>query len=78
MLRSSAAVAAGLQTGDVLRSLDGNPLYSVRDLTSRVREGSPDQTYALSIERGGEAFEVWVPGGPLGVRVNGSSVAPNN
>lgn len=77
VLRSSAAERAGLQPGDVLRSLDGKPLFGVRDLTAQVRAGGPDQTYALSFERDGQTSEVWVPGGPLGVRVNGRSVAPD-
>ncbi len=78
VLRSSAAVSAGVQSGDFLRSLDGNPLYNARDLTSRLRESSSDETYALAIERNGRTFEVWVPGGPLGVRVTSATVLPSD
>jgi len=77
VLRSSTAVGAGVEPGDYLRSLDGQPLYSVRDLTARIRDGSPEQTYALTIERNGETIDVWVPGGPLGVRVTGAVVDPD-
>jgi len=76
VLRESSAEVAGLEQGDFLRSLDGEPLYSVRDLTERVRQGAPDQTYALVVERNGETIETWVPGGPLGVRVSGELVEP--
>ncbi len=76
VLRSSTAIGAGVEPGDYLRSLDGQPLYSTRDLTTRIRAGSPEQTYALTIERNGETIDVWVPGGPLGVRVSGAAVEP--
>lgn len=78
VLRESTAQGAGVQNGDLLRSLGGEPLYSVRDLTERVRQGSPDETYALVVERNGETIETWVPGGPLGVRVTGEVVEPGN
>lgn len=78
VLRSSTAVDAGIEPGDYLRSLDGQPLYNVRDLTARIREGSPEETYALSLERNGQTIEVWVPGGPLGVRVTGAAIEPGN
>jgi len=77
VLRSSSAVGAGVESGDYLRALDGQPLYSVRDLTARIRAGSPEQTYALTIERNGETIDVWVPGGPLGVRITGATVDPD-
>jgi len=51
VLGESIAQGAGIQQGDLLRSLDGEPLFSVRDLTQRVSQGDPDQTYALSVER---------------------------
>lgn len=77
VLRSSSALAAGVEPGDHLKALDGKPLFSVRDLTARVREGSPGESYALEIERNGETIELWVPGGPLGVRVNAATVPPD-
>lgn len=76
VLRDSTAQTAGVESGDYLRSLDGEPLYSVRDLTQRIRQGDASRTYSLVVERNGERIETWVPGGPLGVRVTGSLAEP--
>ena len=78
VLRDSAAQNAGVQDGDFLRSLDGEPLFSVRDLTRQIREGDAERTYRLQVERGGQVIETWVPGGPLGVRVSGTVAEPGN
>lgn len=78
VLRESSAQGVGVETGDYLRSLDGEPLYSVRDLTQRVQQGSPEQTYSLVVERNGQTIETWVPGGPLGVRVSAELVEPGS
>jgi len=77
VLGESSAQSAGVQQGDLLRSLDGEPLFSVRDLTRRVSEGDSGRTYSLMVERNGEVIETWVPGGPLGVRVSGSVAEPD-
>ena len=76
VLRESSAVLAGVQAGDHLRKLDGNPLFSVGDLTRQVRATATDRNYALELERDGQIIEVWVPGGPIGVRVSGTSEPP--
>ena len=78
VLRDSAAQNAGVEDGDFLRSLDGEPLFSVRDLTRQIREGDAERTYRLQVERNGQVIETWVPGGPLGVRVSGAVAEPGN
>jgi len=77
VLGDSSAQIAGVQDGDFLRSLDGEPLFNVRDLTRRISEGDTERTYSLLVERDGEVIETWVPGGPLGVRVSGSVAEPD-
>jgi len=76
VLRDSAAQDAGLKPGDYLRSLDGEALFRMRDLTNKIRSGDEGSTYALIVERDGELIETWVPGGPLGVRVVADSAPP--
>ena len=77
VLGESSAQSAGVQQGDVLRSFDGEPLFSVRDLTRQISEGDVERSYSLMVERNGEVIETWVPGGPLGVRVNGAVAQPD-
>jgi regulator of sigma E protease len=53
----SAAIAAGLREGDVIRAVDGEPVYAFRQLREAVTEadGAP---LTLTIWRAGEEIEV--------------------
>ncbi|WP_189799603.1 Do family serine endopeptidase [Tateyamaria sp. syn59] len=54
----SPAASAGLQEGDVLLSLDGEPIEDPRSLTRRVGELAPDTTISLQLKRDGETQSV--------------------
>ncbi len=53
----SAALAAGLEAGDVIRAVDGTPISSFEDLRSvvEISDGAP---LALTVWRAGETFTV--------------------
>lgn len=53
----SAAMAAGLQAGDVIRAVDGTPISSFEDLRSAV-EISDGGSLTLTVWRGGDEFPV--------------------
>lgn len=61
--RSSAADAAGLQEGDLLVAVDGDPLLSCVDLAAhgRATRGEP---LAFTVLRGADRVEVGVPNPP--------------
>jgi regulator of sigma E protease len=52
----SAAMAAGLEVGDVIRAIDGEPVYAFRQLRSAV-EASEGGALALDVWRDGEMVE---------------------
>ncbi|APX11308.1 RIP metalloprotease RseP [Tateyamaria omphalii] len=52
----SAALAAGLEQGDVITSINGEPVFAFRQLVSAV-EGSDGATLELGVWRGGETLE---------------------
>jgi serine protease Do len=54
------AAEAGIQQGDVLLSLDGEPLETAGDLQQEVAERSPGDAVALQLLRDGETREVQV------------------
>jgi hypothetical protein len=62
----SPAAAAGLQAGDLLVSLDGLELPTVRTWLRAVRQKEPGQRGALLVERAGERLSVDVEFAPLG------------
>jgi len=54
----SAAEAAGLQVGDVITSVDGDPISDLRSLTQVVRSKRVGQKVVVEFIRGGTAHQV--------------------
>jgi hypothetical protein len=69
LIEGSAAVEAGIQAGDVIRRYDDQAILSAQDLRRLTTEGSVGATTALDLERNGERIRLYVPRGPLGVRI---------
>lgn len=55
----SPAAAAGLEAGDMIKAVDGNPIESFEELQGIVR-GSAEVPLLLEIDRGGEILELEV------------------
>lgn len=53
----SAAVSAGLETGDVILTLDGEPVWSLSQVADRLQDGD-GATVALEVWRAGEVLDV--------------------
>jgi S1-C subfamily serine protease len=54
----SPAEQAGIRTGDILVSLDGEPLASAEQLLAALRAFNPGDTVSAELMRDGEATEV--------------------
>ncbi|MFP5322466.1 MAG: S1C family serine protease [Acidimicrobiia bacterium] len=54
----SAAEDAGLQIGDVIVAVDGQPTPTSESVGEAVRQRAPGEEIAISVLRGGEALEV--------------------
>ena len=52
------AEKAGLQAGDVIRSVDGQPIVSSGDLPALIGQAMPGDTVTLSVWRHGEAVDI--------------------
>ena len=77
VLDSSQAGSAGIQAGDHIISYDNKRIYSGFDLRSATTGGDINQQVAVEIERNGKVMELYLNRGPLGIRMNSVSVAPN-
>lgn len=76
VLSSSPAGNAGIQSGDTILRYGNKRIYSWSDLTGATSEGTPDETVIVTIQRNGQTQQVYVPRGPLGIRLSTDSVAP--
>jgi len=76
VLNNSPASQSGIQSGDSILKYDNNRVYSWTDLTSATQQGSPDSMVLVTIERNGQQQQLYIPRGPLGVRLTTDSIAP--
>jgi len=76
ILSASPASNAGIQPGDTILKYDNKRVYNWSDLTSATSEGSPNDTVTVTIVRDGQTQQVYIPRGPLGIRLTTDSVAP--
>ncbi len=76
VMDSSPAEQSGLQPGDIIFRYDGARIFSYRDLTDATTKGVMGETVPVEIRRGGEFLEVRLLRGPLGIRMDRTSVQP--
>lgn len=56
----SPAAKAGLEAGDVITSIDGNKIASIRDLRAALSQKKPGDTIQMIVKRGEEEVELQV------------------
>lgn len=78
VLDSSQASSAGIQPGDRIISYDNERVYSGFELRTATSGGDINESVAVEVERDGEIMELYLSRGPLGIRMNSISVAPDN
>ncbi len=76
VIPGSAAEAAGLQAGDLIEAYAGERLFAYNELRDRTTEGEVGELVAVRVRRGRGLVEVWVPRGPLGIRMEMTRAAP--
>ena len=76
VLAGSPARQAGIQAGDVIRRYASKPIYQWSDLTEATTEGTPKEQVLVEVERDGNHLNLYLPRGPLGVRLNSDRRKP--
>ena len=76
LLGSSPAEQAGLQAGDILISYGDQRVYNWSDIRTLTTQGQASDMAALVVQRNGKQQTIYVPRGPLGVKLDSTSVAP--
>jgi hypothetical protein len=76
VLQISPAGSAGVEPGDLLRRYNGVPVYQAAEVQAVTRAGEAGSLIPIELERGDERVRLFVPRGPLGVRLGATRRAP--
>jgi membrane-associated protease RseP (regulator of RpoE activity) len=78
VLDGSAASEAGLQPGDAILSYGDARLFEAGALRDATTQGRAGETVEVQVVRGKEVMRVFVPRGPLGVRLTETQMRPTS
>lgn len=76
LIDGSPAAAAGLRPGDVILSYGEQRILRYGDLTQATTAGDAGTLVRVRVQRGDTSLDVFVPRGPLGVRLTSLSMEP--
>ena len=72
VLLSSSAAEAGLQAGDEIQHYAGRRIFSMAELQMASASESRDELVEVTVLRNGEIVQLYIAGGPLGIRATDS------
>jgi len=76
IMQNSPAEYAGIKKGDVIISYDGERIFSWRDLNRSTAKGEREDLVIIDVKREEGIFNILVPRGPLGVKLEINRVLP--
>ena len=76
VMQNSPAAQYGLQGGDRIIEYESQRIFSSKELSTLVTEGSAGVMTLVRVERDGQIHDVYLPRGPLGIRMTAARVAP--
>ncbi|WP_295540873.1 PDZ domain-containing protein [uncultured Thiohalocapsa sp.] len=76
VIPGSAGEDGGLQPGDVIERYGDAQVLDFRDLRAATSAGARGELVPVSVRRGGELLEVWLPRGPIGIGLDTTRVNP--
>lgn len=76
VLAGSPAQKAGIEAGDLIYSYADERVFAWGDLTGATSSGEPGQSVRIEVVRNGKKVNIYVPRGPLGVRMSADRSEP--
>jgi S1-C subfamily serine protease len=76
VIPGSAGDESGLLPGDVIERYGDEPIFGFGDLRGATTEGEPGELVPVQVRRSGGMVELWLPRGPLGIRLDSTRVEP--
>ena len=75
-MQNSPASQAGIKTGDFLLQYGETRIYSAFDLRRAITDGEAGEEVKVELNRQGTTSTVYLPRGPMGIRMDSTSVQP--
>jgi len=76
VMLGSAAEQAGMLDGDLILTYGQSRLFEGRELQQATSEGELGEFLSMDILRNGQLISLWVPRGPLGIRLGAARIKP--
>ncbi len=76
VMLGSAAEQAGMLDGDLILTYGQSRMFEGRELQQATSEGELGEFLSMDIIRNGQLMSLWVPRGPLGIRLGAARVKP--
>jgi hypothetical protein len=76
VMMGSPAEQAGLKSGDMILSYNDQPMFKWNELQDATTKGERGEYVNVSVMRNGQLMNMWLPRGPLGVRLGTIRVRP--
>ncbi|MEA1051661.1 PDZ domain-containing protein [Lamprobacter modestohalophilus] len=78
VIAGSAGDQSGLMPGDVIERYGDELVLDFNDLRSATSAGARGELVPVQVRRDGQVVEVWMPRGPIGIRLDAARVDPNS
>jgi hypothetical protein len=76
VMLGSSAEQAGIKSGDVVLSYADSQLFNWSELQAATTDGERGEYVNVTVLRDGQRVNLWLPRGPLGVRLSSSRLQP--
>jgi hypothetical protein len=72
----SPAEMSGMRDGDLILSYDNRRMFNWKEVQEATSRGERDEYVNVTVLRNGQLVNLWIPRGPLGIRLSAARVRP--
>jgi len=76
VMMGSPAEMSGMKDGDLVLNYDNRRIFNWNELQDATSGGERGEYVNLAVQRNGQLVNLWIPRGPLGVRLSSARVKP--
>ncbi len=76
VMMGSPAEVSGMKTGDLIFNYDNRRMFNWKELQEATSTGERGEYVNVAVLRNGQLVNLWIPRGPLGVRLSSARVKP--